>query len=150
MTKKVTNSKEQVKYLILITTGLLVLLLFLDVFSLGADVFGLKRKQTISIDHVAELVVRFPDGKTKAFSGEVVKDMTILDALAAVSQSGGLQPDYLIDGGRLKFISINGINYSETKPWKFVLNGRPVGIEKINTIGISGGDVIEVTLNATK
>ncbi len=132
MTKKAVNNKKQLKYFILLVVALLALLLFLDLFTLGTNIFNLKKRQTTSIDHLARLIIYSPDGKAKTFSGEVIKDMTILDALTAASQGGGPKIDY------------------EDKSWKLSLNGHSIDIGKISTIKISGGDVIRLKLNVTK
>ena len=122
------------------------LLLFLDLFTLGSNIFNLKKSQTTEFKRTAEVRVSDQTGETRMFSGEVVEDMTILDALLAAAQSVNFDVDYLIANGELEIRSINGLPESPVMFWNVFLNGALISVKNLSSLEIENGDLVEFKL----
>ena len=142
---KKDNKKKIKGYLILIGVCF-GLLLFLDLFTLGSNIFNLKKSQTTEFKRTAEVRVSDQTGETRMFSGEVVENMTILDALLAAAQSVNFDVDYLIANGELEIRSINGLPESPVMFWNVFLNGALISVKNLSSLEIENGDLVEFKL----
>ncbi|MBI2676799.1 MAG: hypothetical protein HYX21_02530 [Candidatus Yanofskybacteria bacterium] len=143
--KKKEDKKKVKYYVILIGIGL-GFLLFLDLFTLGSNIFNLKKIQTTEFKRTAEVRISGQTGETRTFSGEVVENMTVLDALLAAAQSANFNVDYLIANGELDIRLINGLPESPVMFWNVYLNGAPISIKNLNSLEIENGDLVEFKL----
>lgn len=80
------------------------------------------------------------------FEGEVVKDMTILDALSAAVLVGKIKFNYAIDkSGNVNVAEIDGqTNGIANKHFVFYLNSNKIAVKDLNKKEIRGGDEIEI------
>ena len=94
---------------------------------------------------LATLIINFETLK-KSFEGEVIEDMTMLDALNAAVSVGKLKFTYAIDeSGNVSVMEIYGyINGVNNKYLAFYLNSQKVAAEDLNKEIIHGGDRIEI------
>lgn len=95
--------------------------------------------------NMATLVINFETEK-RFFEGEVVKDMTILDALNAAISVGKIKLNYAVDAdGDVNIMEIdshtNGIN---GKYFVFYLNSTRVAPKDLNREVIHNSDSIEI------
>ena len=109
----------------------------LDIIVPGLNFFSSK----IGRQSTASLMIKDSLGRIRQFSGEVIEQMTVLDALLASSQ-GGLRVEYGKNGDGAVLLSVDG----RSGPLKIRLNGRLISVEKVNQIIISEGDLIKVEL----
>ncbi len=107
--------------------------LFRDLFSLKKDDSALTTAR-IEIDY----------GQfRRAFEGDVLADMTVLDALLAASRGGGFEVRYALLNDKTEIMKIN--SHSEDGlggQWRFYLNGTEIDVGKIHKIEIKPGDKI--------
>jgi len=120
----------------------ILLLIFVLVYSFDPEMFF------SSNDRIAYLEVN-NSGTRRAFEGEVVNGMTVLDALDASAAAGNISFKYEIDKktNELKIITLDG--YSATKTAKsamLFLNLVRVDMAKIHSIPINSGDRILIKL----
>ena len=91
----------------------------------------------------AYLEIDFGDRK-RAFEGEIIGDMSILDAVLASSRAGELEFKYALINDRTDVLIING--HAEDglneKNWKFYLNGMKIDASEIHRVKIKSGDRI--------
>lgn len=82
----------------------------------------------------------------RIFEGEVVKDMTILDALNMATAVGKIELNYAIDdSGKVSVLEINGhTNNDSDKYFVFYLNSKKIDTKDLNKKTIRGGDKIEI------
>ncbi len=93
----------------------------------------------------ATLVIDFDGSLRRTFQGQVVDQMTVLEALHTSAEAGDIKFTYYIDNGDVVINSINGeINHMKNAQWFFYINGQPVKTGDINKIFVKVGDVIEV------
>ena len=88
------------------------------------------------------------NGQGRMFEGEVIENMTVLDALVVSSNAGKIELKYSVSADGKVFISgLDGYNRT-TNPKKlvFYLNGFKIYDEQINSTIIKPGDNIEVRL----
>lgn len=111
--------------------------LVLDLLIPGLSFFGSK----IGHQSTASLVVDYGYGRIRQFSGEVIEQMTVLDALRASSQ-GGLRVEYGKNRESVILFSVDG----RSGQLKVKLNGRLVSAEEMNQATISQGDLIKIEL----
>ncbi len=94
---------------------------------------------------LATLVINFETEK-RFFEGEVVKNMTILDALNAAVSVGKIKFNYAIDkAGNVDIMEIDGhINGSGNKYFTFHLNSKKIATKDLNKKLVNNGDKIEI------
>ena len=81
------------------------------------------------------------------FQGEVIKNMTVLQALVASSRAGQIKLEYSIDPENHVVIdSLNGYARARDERLTFYLNGLQVSMSDISSTFIMAGDKIEVRL----
>lgn len=93
----------------------------------------------------ASLIINFETEK-RFFEGEVVKDMTVLDALNAAVSVGKIKFNYAIDESQNVTVGeIDGyINGAGNKYFVFYLNSKKVPVQDLNKKEVHGGDKIEI------
>lgn len=84
--------------------------------------------------------------RRRAFEGEIVFDMSVLDALLASSRGGDFEIRYAILNGRTDILKINGMTEDglNEKSWNFYLNGQRIESSEIHQTRIKPGDKILV------
>lgn len=94
---------------------------------------------------LATLVINFETEK-RFFEGEVVKDMTMLDALSAAVSVGKIEFNYAIDkSGNTNIMEIDShINGAGNKYFVFYLNSKKVAPQDLNKEVVHNGDKIEI------
>lgn len=95
--------------------------------------------------NTAYLEIDFGDRK-KAFEGEIVGEMSVLDAVLASGRAGELEIKYALIHDQTDILKINGHiedGLSE-KTWSFYLNGEKIKTSEIHRIKIKSGDKILV------
>ena len=82
------------------------------------------------------------------FQGEVIADMTILDALVASSEAGQIAFKYNMDEGNgVNIISLDGYSKALSgKQMVFYVNKKRVDERDIYTVKIKSGDTIKIKL----
>ena len=94
----------------------------------------------------SSLVLDEGDNNQRKFQGPVIANMSILSALLASKNGGGITFDFkynLREDGSVILNSINEkISGDGSKTWIFYLNGNPVATEDINKTMIKPGDLI--------
>lgn len=84
--------------------------------------------------------------KRRAFEGELMFEMSVLDALIAASRGGGFEVRYAILTDATDVMKINGLTEDglNEESWHFYLNGQRVETGQIHKIKIKPGDKILV------
>ncbi len=119
-----------------------LVLIFILVYSFDPEMFRLSNRR------VAYLEVN-DNGTRRAFEGEVVNGMTILDALDASALAGNINFKYEIDtkSNELKIVTLDGYLATETpKNAMLFLNLVRVDIGKIHSMYLNSGDRILIKL----
>ena len=94
-------------------------------------------------NNLATLVISLKSGE-RMFQGEVVGDMTILDALIVSSNEGNIRLNYKTDNnGAIDVTEINGHN-KDNSNFVYYLNDAIIRPEDINKINIKAGDYIKI------
>lgn len=94
---------------------------------------------------IARLEIEIGENK-RAFEGEVLPGMTILEALQASIIAGNIKFNYTLDQDRkLKIDSLDGFNADSEKKMVIRLNTEPIPPENINSIPVKSGDVISIS-----
>ncbi len=117
----------------------------------GTLVFFFKFDLPASQTGQSSLVLDFGGNTSRKFQGQVVPNMTILEALNSASVSGNFDFRYSIDkNGVLQIAKIDdAINLvglpaqAGGSTWHFYLNGQSINTGEINNIKIKEGDSIE-------
>ena len=117
----------------------MVLIVIISFFKLSFDFSG------GNTPGLATLFINF-EAEKRLFEGEVVKDMTILDALSAAVSVGKIKLNYAIDNsGNVNIMEIDGhVNGIGNKYFVFYLNSQKVAIKDLNKEVVHGGDRIEI------
>ena len=126
--KKLPIKKYIFVVIVLAIAGLFLNLVFPDMFPGGN-----------SSEPTASLVMNYSNGGVRQFTGEVIEQMTVLDALLAASNGSNFKVEYVQETRRL---SIDG----RSGQIKIKLNSRTVPIHMISQTMIIHGDIIEVEL----
>ncbi|OGM96896.1 MAG: hypothetical protein A3B86_00060 [Candidatus Yanofskybacteria bacterium RIFCSPHIGHO2_02_FULL_38_22b] len=92
----------------------------------------------------ATLIIALGSGEQRIFQGEVVDDMTILDALRASSQAGQIDLEFIIESDKTRIEELNGYLADQDAKLSFYLNGSKVEEADIHTTTIDGGDTVEI------
>lgn len=121
---------------------IILLIVAIGIFSLFKPSIDLSNS---SASDMATLVINF-ETKKRFFEGEVIKDMTILDALNAAVSVGKIKLNYVIDrSGNVNVMEIDGytdgIGY---KHFAFYVNFEKIDMEDLNKKFILNGDKIEI------
>lgn len=120
----------------------ILILIFMLAYSFDPEVFWSLNRRS------AYLEVNI-NGTRRAFEGEVVPGMTVLDALDASATAGNINFQYEIDkkSHELHIITLDGYSVSKTpKAATLFLNLVRIDIGKIHSISINSGDRILVKL----
>ena len=120
----------------------ILLLVFLLVYSFDPEAFWLSNRR------VAYLEVN-DNGTRRAFEGEVINGMTVLDALDASAVAGDISFHYEIDrtSHELHIITLDGYLANKTsKTAMLFLNLVRIDMAKIHSIPVNSGDRILVKL----
>lgn len=121
---------------------LIIVFIFILVYGFNPEVFRLRSHD------VAYLEVNI-DGARRAFEGEVVDGMTVLDALDASALAGNINFQYEIDrkSNELRITTLDGYSASKApKTATFFLNLVRVDAGRIHSIVVNSGDRILVKL----
>lgn len=102
----------------------------------------------LSSNNNSDLATLFINLETEKrfFEGEVVKDMTILDALSAAATVGKIKFNFAIDeSSNVNIMEIDGhANGINNKYFIFYLNSKQVAAKDLNKEAVHGGDRIEI------
>lgn len=83
----------------------------------------------------------------RAFEGEVLKDMSILDALIISSQIGNFEIGYNLSNDKLSLSMVDDLkNEGFAKKWNFYLNGQLIDSYTIHKTKVMPGDKILLRL----
>lgn len=92
----------------------------------------------------ARLTFNF-SGEQRIFEGEVIDNMTLLDALKASTTAGDIRFEYYVDSTNITHIdAIN--DHDQIKSFEVYLNSYLVSPEELNQTKIKRGDKISVIL----
>src|SRR3989344_2138803 len=120
----------------------ILILIFILAYSFDPEIFWSPN------NHTAYLEVNV-NGTKRAFEGEVVNGMTVLDALDASTLAGNINFKYEIDkkSHKLRIVTFDGYSVNQTsKSTTLFLNLVRVDIGNIHSIPINSGDRILVKL----
>ena len=124
------------------TTFLQIALIVVGILSLFRLSFDFSNSNNKDL---ATLIINFETEK-RLFEGEVVKDMTILDALSMAVSVGKIKLNYAInDSGEVNILEIDDhINGIENKYFVFYLNSKRIDTKNLNKEMVHNGDRIEI------
>lgn len=106
--------------------------------------FDLPRQRLLD-QSKASLVIYFGDGHLRKFEGQVISNMTVLEAVNSASVGGGFDFRYALDEqGDVGLASIDKIINTGNNSWHFYLNSNPVPISDINKVLVQPNDLLEV------
>ena len=119
--------------------SIVVLLVLASVFKITVD--NLKDGES----GLATLAVNFEDMK-RSFEGEVVEDMTVLDALNMAMAAGKIKLNYALDDkNQVMIMEINDhLNKVENKNFAFFLNDKKIDSKNLNKVNLNAGDNIVI------
>ena len=123
--------------------------ILLIILVIGSIVFFKLSLNLVDTDNddgnLAVLFINFNNQK-RFFEGEVVEDMTMLDALSVAVSVGKIKLNYAIDNsGNVRVAEIDGhTNGTDNKYFIFYLNSKKVSVEDLNKEVVHGGDRIEI------
>ena len=126
--KKLPIKKHVFTVIVLAAAGLVLNLVFPNIFPGGN-----------SSEPTASLVMNYSNGGVRQFTGEVIEQMTVLDAILAASNGANFKVEYERETDRL---SIDG----RSEQIKVKLNGYTVPVNMISQTMIDHGDIIEIEL----
>ncbi|MBI2068722.1 MAG: hypothetical protein HYT67_01290 [Candidatus Yanofskybacteria bacterium] len=129
------------RYLIEIAS-IIVLLLLASVFKITVD--NLKDAGSDG-NSLATLAVNF-DNLKRTFEGEVVEDMTVLDALNMAMAVGKIKLNYALDEkNQTRIMEINDhLNRVGDKHFGFFINDKQIDSKDLNKINLKAGDSIVI------
>lgn len=110
--------------------------LFADLFNYSINGQGFSNAARIEIDHGM---------KRRAFEGDVLSDMSMLDALLAASRGGSFEVRYALLNDQTDIMKIEGlIEDGLDGQWRFYLNQKEIQTDELHKIKIKPGDKIFV------
>jgi len=116
--------------------------------SLIGFIYFFKPSFDLSNNNSSDLATLFINFETEKrfFEGEVVKDMTILNALSAAVSVGKIKLNYTLDAsGNVNIMEIDGhTNGVDNKYFVFYLNSKKVTTKNLNRELVHRGDQIEI------
>ena len=118
-------------------TFIILILVFIFYFNLPV--------QNLTKNSKATLILSIDNDK-RAFEGEIIEGMTLLDALNLSTSVGSINFKYSIQNdGKVQIMAIDGhiIDGSSVK-LSILLNSNPIETSQINKIAIKAGDTIEI------
>lgn len=109
--------------------------LFGDLLDYSINEQGFSNTARIEIDYGTE---------RRAFEGDVLSDMSMLDALLAASRGGSFEIRYALLNDQTDIMKINGLSEDglNGKSWFFYLNGEKIRADEIHKVKIKSGDKI--------
>lgn len=132
-----TSLAVQIIFVAAVIGGVFAFDKFVNV-SRNPDSNGVVGKATLSID--------FADMK-KMFEGQVVADMTVLDALNAAMSAGKIHLVYTVDQNNDTDVrEINGHSESNDVQFAFYINSNKINEADINRQIVKNGDEITIRL----
>ena len=122
--------------------SIVVLLILASVFKITVD--NLKDAEN-SGNNLATLAINF-DNLKRSFEGEVVADMTILDALNMAMTAGKIKLNYALgENNQTRVMEINDhLNKVGNKHFAFFLNDKRIDSENLNKTKIKPGDSVVI------
>lgn len=85
------------------------------------------------------------DSMQRTFSGEVIEEMTVLDALNASVIAGQIKLVYYVDGGNnTRVAEINDHSVNDGDEFVFYVNSKKADPSELNKIRIRPGDKITI------
>ncbi|WKZ26969.1 MAG: hypothetical protein QY311_02425 [Candidatus Paceibacterota bacterium] len=98
----------------------------------------------------AQVAFALPQG-TRVFEGDVVRGMTLVDALNAAAMAGNITLRFAIDEGRgMRIMALDGIATRSAQvavPVKIMRNTQAVDVSKAHAVPIRPGDMVSVSLD---
>lgn len=109
--------------------------LFGDLLDYSIKGQGISNTARIEIDYGTE---------RRAFEGDVLSDMSMLDALLAASRGGNFEIRYALLNDQTDILKINGLAEDGLSggSWFFYLNGEKIRADEIHKVKIKPGDKI--------
>lgn len=108
--------------------------LFGDLLNYSINGWGFSDTARIEIDY---------GSKRRAFEGEVLSDMSILEALLAASRGGGFEVRYALLGDKTDIMKIEDFTEDGLDgQWHFYINQKEILVNEIHKIKIKPGDKI--------
>lgn len=91
----------------------------------------------------ARVEIDFGNSK-RAFEGEIIGGMSVLDAISASSRAGGLEFNYALLDDQTDILRIDGLAEDglNGKTWNFYLNEEKIKKDEIHRIEVKPGDKI--------
>ena len=122
--------------------SIVVLLILASVFKITVD--NLKDAENGG-NNLATLAINF-DNLKRSFEGEVVEDMTVLDALNMAMAVGKIKLNYALDQKNQTWVmEINDhLNKVGNKHFAFFLNDKRIDSENLNKTRIKHGDSVVI------
>ncbi len=123
---------------------LAIILIFGFYSGLFKDLFN---SLSFNSDETRVARLEIDDGnKKRAFEGEIISGMSVLDALTASSKVGDFEVRYALINDSTDIMDINGLAEDgiSQKKWNFYLNGEKIDAALAHKIQIGPGDKILV------
>lgn len=111
---------------------------------LFSDLLNYSTDKEVSLNTVNTARIEIDYGEERrAFEGEILSDMSILDALLAASRGGSFEVRYALLGGKTDIMKID--NFTEDGldgQWRFYFNQKEIPTDEIHKVKIKPGDKI--------
>ena len=122
--------------------SIVVLLVIASLFKLSVDHV---KSTDNSTNRLASLAVNFTS-LNRYFEGEVIENMTVLDALNMATAAGKIKLNYALDNkNRTKVMEINDhLNQVGGKNFVFYLNNNKIDSKDLNEIDLKAGDKVVI------
>ena len=122
--------------------SIVVLLLLASVFKITVDTL---KDAGDDGNSLATLAVNF-DNLKRSFEGEVVEDMTVLDALNMAMAAGKIKLNYSLDNKNQTWVmEINDhLNKVGNQHFAFFLNDEQIDSKNLNKVHLKAGDSIVI------
>lgn len=144
------KTRRKDRYTIVLTSALGACIVLLGIsYLLNANILRLRvSPQSARADSATVILATRPDNE-RIFTGGIIENMTILEALTAATQAAQTEIHYQINAdGELTIDAINSeINNLDGKQWHFYLNKQPIDIQQLDKAFITNGDIIEARYN---
>lgn len=121
----------------------IAILLFLVIVVLGVNQ-SINFTASNPADGSLAKVVLNESGRKRAFEGEVIDDMTVLEAIYTSSLAGKFDFYYSLNGNKIEVIKIGESMRESGNRIIISLNARNIDESKIDEIKINQGDVVEI------
>lgn len=129
----------------LVEIGTIIALLVLaSLFKVSVDT--LKEADNKINSNLATLAINF-DNLNRSFEGEVLEDMTVLDALNMAMAAGKIKLVYVLDENNQTWVmEINDhMNKQGGNYFTFYLNNKQIDSKDLNRVSIRAGDSMVIT-----